>query len=1260
MNDSRLSALESEDQAIELNDNLAAYIKLLNERPQFKTSEGYIVDFYLKDPILDIGYIISNPLWIINSINYSPYGFINIKKEHQSIVNNNKFCGFIYKNNFYLVIYDQNQINLYSCNNLNTSNNRVNSINNLVFNFVMNTNNENIINIQFLPNDLGKAYFIVVTDMYNSYLLNISIENNNFNFIFEKCNDKYSQSILAKSFSSLWPFNSLISSNINNNISNCFIISPHRQLKKNNNLYTYYNTLFLLSNNSLILKKISFYINNNSINSQIENTKELSKEILTHFNSISKNVGTTSNPLNIISTDSYFNEKIKTLLIYCFIEFNEQKYILRIIVDNNFNISFDSLDVNQMITNPNVNRAKIFVNNYSDEGILVIPNDIIINFNYCDDSNKKNRKGWKSYVHFKKNILGINKFNQISLFNLDLFTLEEGIINFNPCLYYSSPNDIHGSYKIEQADHTNLFLSNFLQGQMLPYINTNSTSNQLFNSVYRLNSSNSININNGDNLNNSFQSQRALKPYEIILNNEKKKEFHIFLDEIIKKYMQEDSYLNKINEKDEYIISKLEQFFNNKQINNKNEALNDFLNYINNIINNDSTHIEIIEKSRTKAKLLTVEYLQEKYNKLMILYEILKKCKIDGMKIFDYYPDLLNEFFKIFEKIIIGINMRKQENIHLEKIEQGNIEEEKFNTLFLERFYTQIKNKLGNNKNFNHLLLFGKISNINEQLLDTFFSEFNKIFMDKNNNNSYNYYNDEEFYYQQKDNLLLFLINIIVGINEDIQKLITKLNQDGNNNKNSFAKYNNGLWYLSNNNYICTNYLLKIFILINKWKTEIFKDSKIDAETIFLLAEQLHFLLKNYLLIGNTSLKDKKDYINNQSIINSIMLNFNVDKAYYLSKKYYDHYTMAKIAFNNKKKYYNDLKEFMKNVLSKKPGHIKYILQIILEFEIQSIRNCKDNNTIFFNYFEDFDIFQKEIKEIIKNSKKLQNFFNLYLLKKNIETNINDNLGHDIVKNIVSNMKNNDIIDFNENKIKIYNLIKIVCLDKALNLIKYVYLNNNGNEDINVNNNINKHIENIKEDNIIYEILQLCNDKNYKNILNNEEENPQRHFYERTVQFLKDYFNNYILPIDNPKEVKENCYIIIFLLNQLIRNNIIQYDSQKEFIGQICRKCIMLDNESVYNKYNNYDEQEEENPNQKINLIYRITAENSIIIKLAKCFKNFNHVFLNKINEIKEDELNKDEDNRILNLLEFTNVLNNLIKPENMDKMEEEEEEIVT
>ena len=40
------------------------------------------------------------------------------------------------------------------------------------------------------------------------------------------------------------------------------------------------------------------------------------------------------------------------------------------------------------------------MNNYSDEGILVIPDDVIINFNYCNIDKNNNINGWKSCINW--------------------------------------------------------------------------------------------------------------------------------------------------------------------------------------------------------------------------------------------------------------------------------------------------------------------------------------------------------------------------------------------------------------------------------------------------------------------------------------------------------------------------------------------------------------------------------------------------------------------------------------------------------------------------------------------------------------------------------------------------------------------------------------------------------------------------------------------------------------------------------------------
>ena len=1038
-NESRLSDLESEEGIFDFNDNLSTYVGLLNKRVNLKNYNGFPADFFIKDPILEIGYIISEPLWILNSLNYLPYGFIKINADHQNLINNGKFCGFIHKNNFYIMTYNQNNLYLYDCNYVNNKLNTNIKKNNFKHNIILNAENgENIINIQFLPNDLGKAYFIIATDINNSYLLNINMNNINYNF--EKIKDKYSQSILAKSFSAIWPFNSINSSqnnNLNMKISNCFIISPYRQLKKKNNLYTYYNTLFLLSNETLILKYITFSINNNIISPIIENTKDLLKDISAHFSQINKKIYSVKH--EIYSVDSFFNENKKILYIYCFLGFidADEKYILRIVVDNNFYVTFDTLDISDKISKNNIQNyknCKIFVNNYADEGILVIPNDVIINFNYCNIDKNNNISGWKSSINFKKNILGINKFNQYGIFNLDLFTSDQGIINFNPCLCYNSPNDKKGSYKIEQSDKTGLFLSNFLQGQLIKSTNINN------------------NVDNNSSLNNSVQSGSKkkksinLKPYEILLNNNQRKEFYIFLDEIIKNYLKKNSYLNELNEKDQYIINKFNSFFNsgNNIDKDKNDMLYDFLNYIQDLVNDEKTHIEIMEKSKKKLKLLTVQYLQEKYNKIMILYHIARKGTIEGIKFFDFYPDLLNEFFKIFERLIIGMGICKQENILYEKTEKNGEDNSALENLFLDNFYGKLKEKRGNENNMNHLDLLGKIVNINEELLEIFFASFSYILnIDKKN--------DLNNYYEQMDNMLLFIVNIILEINNNIQKLILELNPE--KGKNELIKYNNGLWFLSPNNYISNKYLLQIYKYMAKWKSQTYKDSKINNDIIFLYAEQLHFLFKNYLLIGNNSLKDKTDFILIQKTIDEILCIFDIDRTYQICKKYLDDSTLAKIAFSNKDKYYSDLKIFMKKELEKKKGHIKYILQMILELEIENIHNCKDDNNIIFNYFEEFSSFEKEISEIVKMNKKAQNFFNLYLLQKDIKNNnINDNDGKLVEKIILEMQKEAKLNNYINNKMKIDYLIKILCIDKSLSLIKNSCSNKKEGEILDINN----------------------------------------------------------------------------------------------------------------------------------------------------------------------------------------------------------------
>ena len=1177
VNDSKISALEIEENVN--SESLAIYKSLLESSKK----DNPLSDFFLKDPSLDIGYILTNPLIILNSKDYTTYGQIKIKDEHISLINNQKFSGFIYENSFYIILYDQNNFFLYSLANTNPNDD--------LHHFQINKD-ENVINVKFLPNDNEKVYFIIITDSYTLYILNINFQNGNMNYNFQLIHDKNSQSILAKSFSVLWPFNSMVS-NENIKYGKIFIINPfiNRWLKKNSNVVNYNNCIYSLStsNNNFILKKICFNLSRNTIDAQIDNTKDITKNIYdTLYYSDNSNI---KYNINIISVDSYFNEISKTIQIYCYLNYGKNKYVFRISINDNFYMNYNYFLIDGLKESEYSNRGKISVNKYIDEGILVIPNEQILNFHYyTDDKNisSNNKKGWKFSSDFNKNIIGINIFNQPSIFSIDVFTLEN-VVNFNFILYYTSPSDIDGKYKQSKTDRTEYFLYNLSR-------------NNLINNTYNT----SLNINNSNN--NSFTVHNSMKPYEILLNNEKRKQFQNLLDEAIKKRLGGNSYLTDINEADKYIINNIEKYFSS----NEKNTLEDLVDYIKDIINNDSTHIEIIEKSNTKAKLLTVKYLEEKYEKLMIIFNLISNVTIGNLNIFDHYPDLLNEFYKIFEKIIIGINIRKEENNHYEKIEKnkydynnsGNI---KLINLFIETFYNEIKKyKFDDNSNFNHLLLFGKISNIDKYLLDTFFKCFNII---------YNLNSDLK---QEKDELILFILQIIIGINKDIEELLNKIVRD-KKYKQSLIKYKGGLWYLNDKNLLCKNYLISLLNLIDEWKMNEYPESKINDDIIFIYGEQLQFLCKEYLIYGNNSTKDKFEYINCIKIIDTILMKYDIDRTYKLCKKYLDHITLAAIAFSNKNKYYSDLKNFMNNTLKNKRAHIKNILLQILKLELKEIQLSKDE--FFnpeFNFFEEFDEFIDEIYEISKTNPKFLKFLNLYLLQKDIKTNTNER-----------NCELNDIIYNIDNKNEIENidyLIKILNINKGINIVKSSFFQNDLKK------------EEINEENILYLIGIICEKLHYKNLLNQNTKN----IYEKIMKFVSDYFNNFIQDKADPDELKKKSYFVLFILNECIKSKKINIDKANAFICTIIHKCLYIDNDFIYKELSGISE----NNNQKMNLIYRLAAEKSIIVKMYQCFKELNPVFIDKINRIKEDELNLEEEIRTNHLIEFISVVMNIFKKE--------------
>jgi hypothetical protein len=265
---------------------------------------------YLKDNNLEIGYILSNPIIILNSENYSPYGIIKIDIHHENLLGEERFCGFIFNNDFYILIYDNYTIYIYS---FLTNQNKDNPIF-IPLNISLNGNNDIIVKIQYIKNEIDINYFIVVSNNGKIYFLTLFIDqfNNKINPKIEEFNFSLSNNYISNSFFSLWPF----SKNINESeiiLSNkhCFILYPlsYSKLQKNTTSKgNYSNCLIFFS--SFSLKKFSFTVTINGI------FPEMNYINLSIKNEILSKLYNEGNEIEILCADSLYNKNNNKIQIF--------------------------------------------------------------------------------------------------------------------------------------------------------------------------------------------------------------------------------------------------------------------------------------------------------------------------------------------------------------------------------------------------------------------------------------------------------------------------------------------------------------------------------------------------------------------------------------------------------------------------------------------------------------------------------------------------------------------------------------------------------------------------------------------------------------------------------------------------------------------------------------------------------------------------------------------------------------------------------
>ena len=910
---------------------------------------------YLKDNNLEIGYILSNPIIILNSENYSPYGIIKIDIHHENLLGEERFCGFIFNNDFYILIYDNYTIYIYS---FLTNQNKDNPIF-IPLNISLNGNNDIIVKIQYIKNEIDINYFIVVSNNGKIYFLTLFIDqfNNKINPKIEEFNFSLSNNYISNSFFSLWPF----SKNINESeiiLSNkhCFILYPlsYSKLQKNTTSKgNYSNCLIFFS--SFSLKKFSFTVTINGI------FPEMNYINLSIKNEILSKLYNEGNEIEILCADSLYNKNNNKIQIFFIVKTTTFKhYLYQINLDEKNNIETFNFNISHFYKENELNpETNIIVNKFSDEGLIIIDRNSIIYFN-----------SKKTYFQpFDYNIIGINPFISPDSFNVDLLTSGNGIRNFQ---IDSLNNNLS-----ELIDKTPLFISQFqAKGNLIQQtrqikehisLNNNNINSQNLNRNIK---KEYVNYSSIPSQNNILRNKVNFEIQNIPLSHVAMKVYN-FLNEIFKQFLSNNYEIN----------NKMKNDFNNilnseEIINNPIEIQNSIDKIINGIINNDSLNIEYINKNDFKSENAILNYLQQRYEIILKFYILLKK-----LDYFQKFPEKEIEFYTILEKLIVIINIRKEENEYYTNLmNNNNYNDNMFmnsDKIFIHDFLLEFYNKMKvyysqneKNKPFSKQFLYFRLVFINEFFLCEFFETAIEI-LEKNKDNP-----NIEFLYN-------FLIIIILNTNKEIEQLI---NQFPNK---LFFSYRNTFWFLSKNNSNSNKHLYNYLFIIYKKTVDLkMKNSNsiITDDQLFEFADQLQYLNQLYYNYGNKSSNHNKDFYKTKKEINKNLELFGIERAFDLCKKYKDYSNLTKLAFQNKDKLYESLKNYMKKDL-KYEKERTFLLKLLLQLEIKKCVYGSDYNNCSFNYFEDFDDFLTCIELICKNYPKIYEFFLSYKIKRQLEKN---------------------------------------------------------------------------------------------------------------------------------------------------------------------------------------------------------------------------------------------------------------------------------
>lgn len=875
--------------------------------------------FFYKDETLDIGYILTNPLIIVDSQTYKKLGTINVDSSHLFLITSKRFCGFFSSEETFniLVCSMNNEFFVYTMIPFSQFNNY--PIVNYEFkSIIVNRNIENrIMKFKYLQNSEKILYFITIND--KSQINFLTLDGRSFK------GDITQLPNMNKSSFSFWHFSNTIYDDISQMplyLLNPFSYSEYYSGNSDNNI------LLILTEKYLKILKFSIY-----------DTYVSPEIIYTNYNikiELLDIIQDYNNLCDIITCDCYFDSNYKVYVIYIIIQNKFKKFFLYkkeiSLYNKNIPENLSYIEVtNYYLGNPN---SCLITNKFGDEMMLLISGGNVV---YISQNLKVNK-------NLNLNFNSINPINSREVFAIDICDLKKGILN------------IHYRNKIGIYDKTENVLreienSNFIQRdnqrlqeklQQISQESNYAAINDFFAQSFQ-----------------DFEKNKIVKPeikedFSQIINNEHNLiTFCIILTETVKNFLNDDSLnIEVINKKCPKAESVIVEYLNRKleMINNIFSFLENlnFLRIANNISEKQKTLLFLYNSIE---KLKAAICIREGENKILsekLGLILSNNVELTKSPILDFF----NVFYSKMEK-----ELNVPSNTHFSK-QFLYLKINHINNDFLKNFFGLIStilnkhifNEIQKAEYLNSLLdIFNKIS---IEIIKEYITKNEKM-TDENGINQIFINSRDSFWVLNKnhlDNNLLSFYRLILAF---------KSSREGRKLENDkiilFAEKLLKLYQLYFMNYNNSTQHKRDFY---SKKIEILNGLiPINAAKCF----QLSMDFDDYYTSSLLFYKHKNDKVGKK---NELILNNNSNNE-------------EKYAPNN----FETFEPFIKYMKTKSFKTRIFILKQVLKLEIEAAQSNKENEEQFYNfeYFDNFKEFLEEISDVVSKYPKLNHFFNLYV-----------------------------------------------------------------------------------------------------------------------------------------------------------------------------------------------------------------------------------------------------------------------------------------